>query len=244
MAYVREPAPASPVELLHRPDQADRSLLDEISERQTTALIAPGHMHHQPQIRLHHAVLGPPVAALHALGQRPFLVRAEQGPAAELGEEHREPVDVAVRAARGDRRCGHCQLLQSGLGAASRRSASSWVGRSTIAAAGEVRLMGSEREPKNASRLPGSARSLRTGWSRSASRARPQRRCSVDGIPAAVSRRCMRWDSPCTTGWVSCVESSRRRRVSLSAPRWRSGLLRAIRAESPPSAPLGSSTWK
>ena len=69
---------AAVVELLHRPDQPHRPLLDEVQERKPPAQVRLGDRDHQPQVGLDHLLLRPDVAALDPLGQRDLLVGREQ----------------------------------------------------------------------------------------------------------------------------------------------------------------------
>jgi hypothetical protein len=66
------------VELLGRPDQAERSLLDQVEEREPATEVALGDRHHQAQIGLHHLLLGLHVATLDAPRQRHLLLGSEQ----------------------------------------------------------------------------------------------------------------------------------------------------------------------
>ena len=53
-----ELVPAGVVELLHRPDQAQVPLLDEVEEHQPAADVALGDRHDEPQVRLGQPLLG------------------------------------------------------------------------------------------------------------------------------------------------------------------------------------------
>ena len=74
----RELVAAPVVELLDGADQAERTLLDEVQERQAAAEVALGDRDDQPQVGLDHVLLGGHVAALDALGERHLLVGGEQ----------------------------------------------------------------------------------------------------------------------------------------------------------------------
>jgi hypothetical protein len=54
------------VELLHRADQAEVALLDQVEQRQAAVEIAPGDLHHQAQVAHDHALAG---GAVPLLGQ-------------------------------------------------------------------------------------------------------------------------------------------------------------------------------
>ena len=59
------------VELLHRPDQAQVALLDQVEEDQPAADVALGDRHHQPQVGLDQPLLGPhPVGRDHGPARR------------------------------------------------------------------------------------------------------------------------------------------------------------------------------
>ena len=71
----RELVAAPVVELLDGADQPERSLLDEVQERQAAAEVALGDRHDEPQVGLDHVLLGRHVAALDALGEPDLLAR-------------------------------------------------------------------------------------------------------------------------------------------------------------------------
>ncbi len=73
-----ELVPAPVVELLDGPDQPERSLLDQVEERQPAAQVALRDRHDQAQVGLDHLLLGDHVAALDPLGEEDLLVRREQ----------------------------------------------------------------------------------------------------------------------------------------------------------------------
>jgi hypothetical protein len=62
-----ELAPLAPVELLHRPQQAQVALLDQIPQGQPGGREPAGDRHHQPQIRLDHPAPGPLPPGGHGL---------------------------------------------------------------------------------------------------------------------------------------------------------------------------------
>jgi hypothetical protein len=82
------------VELLHRADQPEVALLDEVRQRQPPIEVPAGHLDHQAQIGLDEALLGLLVTRLHAPAQGQLLVAREQRNAADLAE-----VDAQVGAA-------------------------------------------------------------------------------------------------------------------------------------------------
>jgi hypothetical protein len=43
------------VELLHRPDQTEVTLFDQVEQRQSAVDVAPGDLHHQAQVAFDHA---------------------------------------------------------------------------------------------------------------------------------------------------------------------------------------------
>ena len=75
----REPVAGTRVELLDRPHQPQRPLLDKVGQREWAVIahIALGDMDHQPQVGLDHAVLGGKVAAFTAVRERPLLCRGQ-----------------------------------------------------------------------------------------------------------------------------------------------------------------------
>src|SRR6185503_18226896 len=74
----RELVAAPVIELLHRADEAQRALLDQIQERQATAEVALGDRDDEAQIRLDHLLLGYEVAALDPLGQGNLALGGQQ----------------------------------------------------------------------------------------------------------------------------------------------------------------------
>jgi len=94
----RELVATAVVELLHRADEPERALLDEVQERQPAAQVALGDGHDEPQVGLDHLLLGLHVAALDALGERHLLLGGEQGDAADRPQV--EPQGVQRRLDR------------------------------------------------------------------------------------------------------------------------------------------------
>ena len=74
----RELVPAAVVELLDRPDQAHRALLDQVEEGEPASEVGLGDRHHQPQVGLDHLLLGLHVAALDPAGECDLLLRRQQ----------------------------------------------------------------------------------------------------------------------------------------------------------------------
>jgi hypothetical protein len=74
---------AAVVELLDGADEAQRTLLDQVQERQAAAEVALGDRDDQPQVGLDHRLLGGHVAALDALGERHLLLGGQQRDAAD-----------------------------------------------------------------------------------------------------------------------------------------------------------------
>ena len=66
------------VELLRRPHKADRSLLDQVEERQALVAVALGDRDDEPQVRLHHRLLRRVLTALDPLRELDLLRRREQ----------------------------------------------------------------------------------------------------------------------------------------------------------------------
>ena len=92
----RELEPLAVVELLDGADQAERSLLDQVEERQPTTEIALGNRHDEAQVGLNHLALGAHVALLDALGQVDLLARAEQRHAADLPQVEAQRVEARL----------------------------------------------------------------------------------------------------------------------------------------------------
>ena len=66
------------VELLRRPDQPERPLLDQVEEGQPLVAVVLGDRDDEAQVGLDHALLGLPVAALDRLGELDFLGGGQQ----------------------------------------------------------------------------------------------------------------------------------------------------------------------
>ena len=92
----RELVAAAVVELLHRPDQAERALLDQVQERQPAPDVALGDRHHQAQVRLDHVLLGGDVAALDPLGEQHLLLGAQQRHAADRAQIQAQRVEARL----------------------------------------------------------------------------------------------------------------------------------------------------
>ena len=79
--------PAPPVELLDRPHQAERPLLDQVQERQPAAAVALGDRDHQAQVGLDHLLLGRLVAELDALCEADLVGRRQERHPPDVLEE-------------------------------------------------------------------------------------------------------------------------------------------------------------
>ena len=88
----RELEPLAIVELLRRPHQPDRPLLDQIQKRQPLIAVTLRNRHHQPQVRLHHLLLRPMVTALDPLRQLHLLRRGQQVDLADVLQEQLQRV--------------------------------------------------------------------------------------------------------------------------------------------------------
>ena len=102
-----EAEPAAVVELLDRPHEPDRPLLDQVQERHSgvLALEALGEMDDEAQVGLDHAVLGFEVTALDAARELELLGRGQQTRAGDALEEDSEAV-AELASVRGRRRSG------------------------------------------------------------------------------------------------------------------------------------------
>jgi hypothetical protein len=80
----RELVTLAPVELLGGADQPDRSLLDQVEERQALVAVALGDRDDETKVRFDHVILRDGVAALDAL-RKAHLLR---------GGEQRDPPDL------------------------------------------------------------------------------------------------------------------------------------------------------
>ena len=94
------------VELLHGADETGVALLDEVEQVHVLGVVVLGDGDDQAQVRLDHAVLGPLVAGLDALGQLDLLVLGEQGDLAGF-------LEVEAQRVVGDGLDGE---VESGLG--------------------------------------------------------------------------------------------------------------------------------
>jgi hypothetical protein len=108
----RELVALAVVELLDRADQAERSLLDEVEEGETSAEVALRDRHDEAQVRLDHLRLRAHLAALDPLGQADLLVGGEQRHLADLAQV--EPQRVQRRL-DGEVQLGALLLLDDGL---------------------------------------------------------------------------------------------------------------------------------
>ena len=96
---VRGELVAAPVvELLDRPDEPERALLDQVQERQPAPEVALGDRDDEAQVGLDHLLLGVQVAALDPLGQRDLALGREQLHAADRAQV--EPQRVQARLDR------------------------------------------------------------------------------------------------------------------------------------------------
>src|SRR5262245_46055825 len=91
----RELEAAAPVELLDGAVQPQRSLLDQVEERNAEPAIALRNRDDEPEVRLDHAALGEHVAALDRLRERDFLGSSEQLVAPDVREEELKRVGRA-----------------------------------------------------------------------------------------------------------------------------------------------------
>src|SRR5919201_4151796 len=87
-----ELVPASPVELLDRPNQAERSLLDQVEEWKALVAVILRDRDDQAQVRLDHRLLRPHVAALDPLRELDLLPRAQERVPACVAQEELEGV--------------------------------------------------------------------------------------------------------------------------------------------------------
>ena len=78
----------------HQPQHA---LLDAVEQSQLLAAVPLGDAHDQAQVRGHHLLAGPTVAALDALCELHFLIRREQWEAAQLAQEQAERVGCGAQ---------------------------------------------------------------------------------------------------------------------------------------------------
>ena len=92
VAYGRELVAAAPVELLDRPDQAERPFLDQVEERQPLVAVVLRDRDDEAQIRLDHPLLRLHVAALDLLRELDLLRRRQQLVPAGLAQEELQRV--------------------------------------------------------------------------------------------------------------------------------------------------------
>ena len=94
----RELVAAAVVELLHRPDQSQRALLDQVQEGEAAAHVALGDRHHEAQVGLDHLLLGRHVPALDALGEAHLFGGAQQRHAPDRAQVQAQRVEARLRA--------------------------------------------------------------------------------------------------------------------------------------------------
>jgi hypothetical protein len=75
------------VELLGRPHQADRPLLDQIQKGQALVAVLLRDRHHEPQVPFHHLLLRPVISALDPLRQLYLRCRRQQIQPANIRQE-------------------------------------------------------------------------------------------------------------------------------------------------------------
>ena len=114
----RELVAAAVVELLDRPDQSQRALLDQVQEGQAASHVALGDRDDEAQVGLDHVLLGEHVAALDALGERDLFGGAQQRHAADRAQV--EPQRVQAGSTVG---------VDSTRLRSSKRARSSWTPR-------------------------------------------------------------------------------------------------------------------
>ena len=95
-----ETAAAGGIKLFHCLHEAEIPLLDQVGERDAAADIVPRDRDHETQIRVDHGLTGGRVAVGNAGRKREFLLRAEEGIAADLTEIG--PKKIGVSAIRLD----------------------------------------------------------------------------------------------------------------------------------------------
>ncbi|MNQ92787.1 hypothetical protein D3C85_1082220 [compost metagenome] len=69
----REAETAFRIELLHRPDQAEVALFDQVQQRQPTIDVASGDFHHQSQVAFNHAFAPGRIATLRQARKMNFF---------------------------------------------------------------------------------------------------------------------------------------------------------------------------
>ncbi len=85
------------VELLGRPHEPERALLDQVEERQALVAVVLGDRDDQAQVRLDHLLLRVEVAALDPLGEVDLLLGGQQADLADVLEEQLQRVGRHVR---------------------------------------------------------------------------------------------------------------------------------------------------
>ena len=85
------------VELLDRPDEADRPLLDQVEQRQALVAVVLGDRDDEAQVGGDHPLLGLLVAPLDPLGQLDLLLGAQQWEPADVLEQELERVGARRR---------------------------------------------------------------------------------------------------------------------------------------------------
>jgi hypothetical protein len=90
----RELEAAPPVELLDRPVEADRALLDQVEERNAEPAVALGDRDDEAQVRLDHAPLRGGIAALDPFGECDLLRCSQEPTTPDLDEKQLEGVEV------------------------------------------------------------------------------------------------------------------------------------------------------
>src|SRR5829696_4471324 len=107
----RELVAAPVVELLHRADEAERALLDQVQEREAATQVALGDRDDEAQVRLDHLLLGNQVAALDALGQRDLAVGGEQLDLADRAQVQAQRIEARLDREVDLRRARSIRLL-------------------------------------------------------------------------------------------------------------------------------------
>ena len=84
------------VELLHRPVEADRAVLDQVEQRQAMALVALRDRDDEPQVRVRHPLLGGLVTLLDPLRERNLLGCGQERVPPDLVQEQLQAVGAAA----------------------------------------------------------------------------------------------------------------------------------------------------
>lgn len=74
----REAETALRIELLHRPDQTEVALFDQVQQRKPTIDITSGDFHHQTQVAFNHALAPGRITTLRQARKMNFFFRREQ----------------------------------------------------------------------------------------------------------------------------------------------------------------------